>query len=96
MADKDICTVRIVIGGRVQGVGFRFWTERVAGELGISGWVRNRRDGKVEALLSGPQDKLNEMLQRCNQGPRSARVDSVRVVGEGGTAREGFGVLPTV
>ena len=46
-------TVRVRIEGRVQGVGYRYWAERVAGELALSGWVRNRRDGAVEALFSG-------------------------------------------
>ena len=68
-------TVRVRIEGRVQGVGFRYWTERVATGLGLAGWVRNRRDGGVEALFSGPADDVAEMLERCRDGPPSARVD---------------------
>jgi acylphosphatase len=88
-------TVRVRIEGGVQGVGYRYWTERVAGELGLTGWVRNRRDGSVEALFSGPADDVDEMLQRCKDGPPSARVTSVKVVEEGGDPPTGFDVLAT-
>ena len=88
--------VRVRIEGGVQGVGYRFWTERVAQELSLSGWVRNRRDGSVEALFCGPADEVSQMLERCKDGPPSARVRTVEVVGEGGAAPEGFLVLPTV
>ena len=53
MGSGEVRTVRVRIAGRVQGVGYRYWTERVAGELGLTGWVRNRRDGTVEAVFSG-------------------------------------------
>ena len=53
MPGGEVRTVRVRIAGRVQGVGYRYWTERVAGELGLSGWVRNRRDGTVEAVVLG-------------------------------------------
>jgi acylphosphatase len=92
----DLRSVRVRIEGRVQGVGFRYWTERVARELGIAGWVRNRRDGSVEALFSGPVDEVGEMLDRCREGPAGAVVASVRTVEEGGDAPHGFDVLPTV
>lgn len=88
-------TVRVRIEGRVQGVGYRYWTERVAGELGLSGWVRNRRDGAVEALFSGPATAVGSMLDRCREGPASARVAAVTVLEEGGAASHGFQVLPT-
>src|SRR5206468_9225854 len=89
-------TVRVVIQGRVQGVGYRDWAERVANELGLDGWVRNRRDGAVEALLSGPVGDVAEMLERCRDGPRAARVTAVKIVEEGGEPPDGFSVLPTV
>ena len=60
-------TVRVRIEGGVQGVGYRYWTERVAGELGLTGWVRNRRDGSVEALFAGPADDVAQMLERCKK-----------------------------
>ena len=88
-------TVRVRIEGGVQGVGYRYWTERVAGELGLTGWVRNRRDGSVEAIFSGPADDVAQMLERCKEGPPSANVTSVKVVEESGTAPDGFDVLPT-
>ena len=59
--------------GGVQGVGYRYWTERVAGELNLSGWVRNRRDGSVEALFSGPADDVAQMLSAARTArPRRA------------------------
>src|SRR6266853_5145526 len=91
----DRRSVRVRIEGGVQGVGYRYWTERVAGELGLAGWVRNRRDGSVEALFSGPVDDVAQMLERCKDGPPSARVTAVQVVEEGGAAPDGFDVLPT-
>ncbi|EAZ00431.1 hypothetical protein OsI_22455 [Oryza sativa Indica Group] len=56
--------VRVVVKGRVQGVGFRDWTAETAESLGLAGWVRNRRDGTVEALLSGDPAKVDEMVSR--------------------------------
>jgi acylphosphatase len=91
----DRRTVRVRIEGGVQGMGYRYWTERVAGELGLGGWVRNCRDGSVEALFSGPADDVAQMLERCREGPPSARVTAVKVLEEGGTAPAGFDVLPT-
>lgn len=69
--------VRVIIRGRVQGVGFRAWTEVTALELGVGGWVRNRSDGSVEAVLAGPRDAVLRMIELCRHGPRGARVDSV-------------------
>ncbi len=68
-------TVLVRVHGRVQGVGFRYWTRQKAVELGISGWVRNCADGSVEALLSGPEPVLRSMLERLQQGPVMARVE---------------------
>jgi acylphosphatase len=69
--------VRIVIRGRVQGVGYRAWTEDVALERGLAGWVRNRRDGAVEALFAGVQDDVRAMIEACREGPPGARVQSI-------------------
>jgi acylphosphatase len=88
--------VRVRIEGRVQGVGFRYWTERAATNLGLDGWVRNRRDGGVEAVFSGSADRVAEMLERCRQGPRSARVDFVKVLDEPDPPPPGFEVRATV
>ena len=87
--------VRVRIEGAVQGVGYRFWTERVADHLGLTGWVRNRRDGSVEALFCGPADHVADMLQRVQQGPPSARVTAVKILAEGDTTPATFTVLPT-
>ena len=66
---------RVVLSGRVQGVGFRAWTERTARSLGLSGWVRNLRNGSVEALFAGPADVVDDMISRCRRGPDHARVE---------------------
>jgi acylphosphatase len=67
----------VAMRGRVQGVGFRAWTEVTALELGVEGWVRNCRDGSVEALLAGPEEVVLTMIELCRQGPRGARVEAV-------------------
>jgi acylphosphatase len=95
-SEGDRLAVRVRIEGSVQGVGFRYWTERVATELGLAGWVRNRRDGSVEALFCGRAEDVAEMLERCGDGPRGARVTTVKIVEEGGAAPEGFEILATV
>jgi acylphosphatase len=82
-------SVRARITGRVQGVGFRAWTEQAAQRLGLSGWVRNRRDGSVEAVLAGETSEVDEMLTMCWQGPPAAKVDGVSV--EDAPAPEGKG-----
>ena len=68
---------RVMIRGRVQGVGYRAWVEHQAGVRGLEGWVRNRVDGSVEALFSGPEDVVTGMVASCRHGPSSARVDDV-------------------
>lgn len=72
-------TVRVRIRGAVQGVWFRGWTVAQAEELGLEGWVRNRTDGTVEALFSGPTPSVEAMLQRCHRGPDRAVVRDVAV-----------------
>ena len=67
------------ITGVVQGVGFRAWMEQTAARMGVSGWVRNRRDGSVEAVIAGDTSKVDEMLTMCWRGPPSAKVDGVSV-----------------
>jgi acylphosphatase len=68
---------RFLVRGRVQGVGFRWFVEREAHILGITGWVRNRTDGTVEVLAIGTRDQLSELRSRLREGPRAARVDDV-------------------
>lgn len=67
----------VMIRGHVQGVGFRYWTTREALRFGLAGWVRNRRDGSVEALFVGPAEVVTEMMARCRTGPDSARVEAI-------------------
>jgi acylphosphatase len=92
----DVRTVRVRIAGRVQGVGYRQWTEETAMALALTGWVRNRRDGfSVEALLAGDPKDVAEMLRRCRQGPRGARVTAVEILAEGEDAPGGFEIRET-
>ena len=88
-------SVRVRIEGLVQGVGFRVWVERQAAELGLTGWVRNRRDGGVEASFTGPAAAIDEIVRRCAVGPRSAKVAMVKVLDEAGPVNAGFEVRPT-
>jgi acylphosphatase len=71
--------VHAIIRGRVQGVGFRAWTQHQAQLRGLEGWVRNRRDGAVEAVFSGPDHAVDAMLEACRAGPGSGHVDEVEV-----------------
>ena len=94
--------LQVVIRGRVQGVGYRAWVEHQARTLALEGWVRNRRDGSVEALFAGPPKHVADMVALCRHGPPSSRVDSVTSetadVDELNLRRAGeaFSVLPTV
>ena len=68
---------RLVIAGRVQGVGWRDWMVRRARALGLAGWVRNLPDGSVEALVAGNEAAVEEMLRACRRGPYAAEVESI-------------------
>jgi acylphosphatase len=81
MTDPRV-TSHVVVSGRVQGVGFRAFVEHHARQRNLTGWVRNRRDGTVEAVFAGPQKSVEGMVDACGHGPVSAKVDAV-------TAREG-------
>ncbi len=70
---------RLAITGRVQGVGYRDWAMATAQRLGLSGWVRNRADGSVEALVIGDDEAVGRMIEACRRGPSLARVDAVDV-----------------
>lgn len=94
MAEKSR-TVHLRIEGRVQGVGYRAFVEMRAAELGLYGWVRNRRDGSVEAVVQGSNAAVDAMLDQCRSGPPAARVDRVEVVGEGVGPFNAFEVRPT-
>jgi len=83
---------RVVVRGRVQGVFFRDSTEKEAGSRGVSGWVRNRDDGTVEAAFEGEPDAVEAMVEFCRSGPSRADVDDVEVSEEEPEGVEGFSV----
>jgi acylphosphatase len=93
---------QVTIMGQVQGVGYRAWVEGRAKARGVQGWVRNRRDGSVEAVFGGPTELVSEMIAACRRGPSSARVDVVREEDASSDALnlrrtgERFSVLPTI
>ncbi len=88
-------SLNVRITGAVQGVGFRAWTEQAAKTRGLSGWVRNRRDGSVEAVISGADDKVDEMLAYFWQGPSASRVERVESAPADFPMQLGFRQLPT-
>ena len=85
---------RLVVTGRVQGVWYRGWTVDQARELGLDGWVRNRRDGTVEIVASGPDQAVGALIARCREGPPAARVERVEVT-ETEAPPPGFTQRPT-
>lgn len=88
-------TLTVRITGVVQGVGYRAWTEQAARQRGLNGWVRNRRNGSVEVLLSGPDDKVADMLAYFWQGPANSRVERVDSEPATEPMQLGFRTLPT-
>jgi acylphosphatase len=87
---------RLTITGRVQGVGYRDWTMTAARRLGLTGWVRNRMDGSVEALVVGEDQAVGTMIDACRRGPPAARVDNVDVEPvDLDVLPQGFTQLPT-
>ncbi len=93
---------RVVVRGRVQGVGYRAWTEDTAILNGLDGWARNRRDGTVEAVFAGPAVADDGMIEACRRGPESVNVEAVDIHEAGPSdlalrpGGAGFAVLPTV
>jgi acylphosphatase len=92
----------VTVRGRVQGVGYRAWVDHEARARGLEGWVRNLRDGSVEAVFAGAEDLVAAMIAACRRGPSLARVDAVQE-DAGNTddlnlrrAGERFSVLPTI
>jgi acylphosphatase len=75
----DVVTKHLIVRGRVQGVCFRAWTIRRAGEIGLTGWVRNCANGDVEAVVQGDDSAIGRFLALVRKGPPAARVDSVEV-----------------
>ena len=88
-------TVRLRITGQVQGVGYRLWMTRTAASLGLRGWVRNRTDGSVEALVTGPPEAVAAMIDASRKGPFGAQVTDVTVTPDKDDGSVGFVARPT-
>jgi acylphosphatase len=88
--------IRMRIEGRVQGVGFRMFVLREAQARGLDGFVRNRRDGGVEVVVSGLDVDVASMLAACREGPSGCRVDFVKVLDETASVAKGFTMCATV
>jgi len=85
--------VRIVVSGRVQGVWYRGSMQREAERLGIGGWVKNRGDGKVEAVAEGPREAVDAIVTWCSEGPVGARVTGVEATDEPVAGESGFRIV---
>ena len=86
---------RLRVTGRVQGVWYRGWAVEQAVMLGVDGWVRNRRDGSVELLVSGPDAAVEALIRRCHQGPPAAQVERVETLPADEAVPAGFRQLAT-
>jgi acylphosphatase len=84
--------VRVLVRGRVQGVGFRVSAASRARALGLAGWVRNRPDGAVEAVFEGPAERVASMVDWCRRGPAGAEVTGIELEDESPTGEDGFRV----
>jgi acylphosphatase len=82
----------VIVGGQVQGVGFRYWAVAEAARLGLAGYVRNRPDGSVEAEIEGAQDAVERMLEWLRRGPPGSRVAEVAVEDAPTTGERGFDI----
>jgi len=87
---EELTTFRLRIKGQVTGVGFREWAIEEAGALKLDGWVRNRSDGTVEMVISGPDAIIKQMLSRCTQGPDAAQVTNIDILREDRLPAPGF------
>jgi acylphosphatase len=95
VTDQEITSLKLRIEGAVQGVGYRAFAATEARRLGLSGWVRNRSDGAVEALVSGPTKTVEAFVAACAQGPAGARVTHIDLH-NAEPPGDGFCVQPTV
>ncbi len=89
-------TVTVRIRGHVQGVWYRGWMVQEATCRGLTGWVRNRMDGSVEALLHGPVAAVDAMIAACRRGPSAARVDDIHLNQAAPFTEDGFSQWPTL
>ena len=92
---EPVRSVHLRICGRVQGVGYRAWAIGEAARLGLRGWVRNRRDGSVEALVVGEDRAVAAMIAACRKGPFAARVGEVSVSDADDDGSDAFGPRPS-
>jgi acylphosphatase len=88
--------VQLIIRGRVQGVGYRWWAEREARRLGLAGWVRNRGDGSVELLAIGDEGAVEQLAALCRAGPAAAFVTDIDRAPAQDDGSVGFGGRPTL
>jgi acylphosphatase len=79
---KDLIRVHVLIDGQVQGVAFRYFADKYANRLGLSGWVKNLSDGRVEVVAEGPAADVDQFLERLKEGPRLAVVERFDVTRE--------------
>lgn len=94
--DDDITTMRLIIVGRVQGVGFREFARREARALGLKGWVRNRSDGSVEAVATGTTQAIKDFVGKCTRGPLAAQVAHIDLERTEPPEETGFVFKPTL
>jgi acylphosphatase len=85
-----MATQRIFVSGRVQNVSFRDWTIRTAKTLGLTGWVRNLHDGRLEILASGDDEAIGKLVDACREGPPLARVEHVSAIPDTDKPSKGF------
>jgi len=81
---------RVIVRGRVQGVGFRYYVERAAVSRDVAGWVRNRADGSVEAVFEGAPEAVESLVRLCEEGPRGAEVSGIETTIEEPEGLSGF------
>jgi acylphosphatase len=78
MTDQEFVRLHAIVEGRVQGVGFRYFTQRQAVQLGLTGWVRNRWEGTVELTAEGPREEIEKLLQSIGRGPQAGTTRNVK------------------
>lgn len=92
MSETPVVRIHVFLGGRVQGVNFRYSAYREAVRLGVSGWARNLADGRVEAIYEGPREAVEELLSWTRHGPEWAHVTDMTVQDEDPRGERGFGI----
>ena len=93
MAETGAIVRRVIVEGYVQGVGYREFTRRAALRLGVSGWVRNRSDGAVEALICGPPASVEALIGEMRKGPRFAKVENLSAIDQDETPGDDNGAF---